>query len=322
MKTMLTKLTIRARSGLAFALLSILLLSVARKIETFSFVQVKCREYPGKFRVAVLISGQPRTLIMNFDNPHFPKGLEQMNLDASFPSLDFIEKEAPVVASFHNFLYPSLKSFDVFFMISIPSEIDVETRKRQADVYCNALRPNDTKTRIVCKAESDIIIPYSPEIMKNFFYSGEKVYENGLLQQLYGLYYVNRMRKIHELKTGTRYSHMMRVRPDIIFAQKFPPLQSLDFGRINTPNILYASSACCCGNEDWFGIGAVDIMDRYFDRISTLFQTFDAHWRDDVWSAESFLISFLERHNAKLSMESRIVACVVKPTNRRASSAW
>ena len=115
---------------------------------------------------------------------------------------------------------------------------------------------------------------------------------------------------------------MLRVRPDVIFAEKFPPLTSLDFGRINTRNVLYASRACCCGNEDWFGVGTADIMDHYFDRISTLFQPFDANWRDNVWSAEAFLIDFLERYNANMLMESRILACVVKPLNRSTGSAW
>lgn len=302
---------------LGLVLFSVCLLGTILNLITLSFVEVKCHTEQRNFRTAVLISGQARTLTMDYEDEQFPKGLEHMIVNAEFPSLDFMEGKAPVAASFHRFLYTSLQDFDVFVMISIPSNIGEEVQKQRTDAYCNALKPLKETNQISCEARTDIALAYNrSEIMRNFYFEGNPTYENGLMQQLYGLHYVNEMRKEHERNTGIQYTHMVRVRTDIIFAQELPPLQSLDFGRIGARKVLYASRSCCCGNEDWFGLGTVDVMDHYFSRISLLFLTFDAHWRQNVWTAESFLVSFLDRHNAKLVSSSQIFACVVKPKNR------
>ena len=283
-----------------------------------------------EIRVAVLVSGQPRTLTMCLQDELFPKKLQPMLTNADVPWLDYEGNQPPVATSIHKFLYSWLQNFDVFFMISFPGDeqrtLSQEIRKQKADKYCNALRPKNETHRIFCQARNnDVTMEYTEEIMGKFVHKGKRTLENGLLQQLYGLYYVNKMRKEHEKLTGVRYTHIIRLRPDVIIARSFPSVASLDFGSSAAPNILYASDLCCCGNQDWFGIGTSEVMNYYFDRILMLFQTFDRRWQEGlkVWTAEAFLEQILKsQQNATLVPEDRIVACIIKPISRKGGSEW
>jgi len=85
-------------------------------------------------------------------------------------------------------------------------------------------------------------------------------------------------------------------------------------------NIFHAHKAtCCCGNEDWFGIGHTEVMDKYLDRLLYLpYRDLQGWGLQPGWTAEQYLEAFLRLYAcAQLTDEPKIQACIVKPSDRR-----
>ena len=234
---------------------------------------------------------------------------------------------APRRQSIRENLFETLTNFDVFFYIEYPEGTSEEMMAHKTAEYCNLLRPSSGNNKITC--QSRVEIPQRADensvVWSNFFHAGHDAYIKGFLHQLYGLYRVNTMRKDFEQKTATTYAYLIRLRPDVGVFKPFPSLATLDFGTKTTPRVLIASKSCCCGNEDWFGVGQTEAMNRYFDRYLYL-QAAEHDWHEDFgfgWTAEHFAQVFLSKQlNATLTHHPDIFTCVVKPIDRSVGSEW
>ncbi|CAF1583171.1 unnamed protein product [Didymodactylos carnosus] len=126
------------------------------------------------------------------------------------------------------------------------------------------------------------------------------------------------MRKEYSIRTGTKYTHFIRLRPDAIFFTPFPSVSTLPFISPNgEPWILTGNKrACCCGNEDWFGIGTIDLMDTYFDRIDSILSY---KLINPSWTAEDYISYHLKVNgSAALNVDyEHLRVCIHKPLDRR-----
>jgi hypothetical protein len=124
----------------------------------------------------------------------------------------------------------------------------------------------------------------------------------------------------HSKEAGVQYSHMIRIRPDTAMLQPLPPLENFEFRdpRTGQARIFFANNTkCCCGNDDWFGIGEAWVMQQYMDRFLHL-QTF---WHPPLlggWAAETYLRYFLHvfANGTQLLTHPDIAACIGKPKTR------
>jgi hypothetical protein len=128
----------------------------------------------------------------------------------------------------------------------------------------------------------------------------------------------NAMRKGYSRTTGARYTHWIRLRSDSAFLDYFPNIETMRFVNESTgqPIVTFADMRkCCCGNEDWFGVGRIETMDAYFDRINTL-HAFQSTAR---WSAEDDLKYALNASaNAQLTdNDPKVQVCIYKPPDRK-----
>lgn len=279
----------------------------------------------GEKRVAILISGQPRSLGLNSADPLFPTNLDPMTLSEKFPEYR-PSGYAAVARSIQENLYQTLSNFDVFFLVEFPEGTPQDIMAERGATYCDLLKPTDSKNQLVCdiKIELPVHADHNSVVWANFVYAGQEKLILGLLHQLYGMYQVNKMRKEFELTHAIKYEYMIRLRPDVGVFKSFPSVTTLNFGVRSAPKVLTASKACCCGNEDWFGVGRTEVMDLYFDRYLHIQATYN-EWVNDsqVWAAEHFVELFIKnRLNASLEFHPEIFACVVKPTNRVSPSQW
>ena len=151
-----------------------------------------------------------------------------------------------------------------------------------------------------------------------YAYGKREGYRQGLLQQLDSLRQCNAVRKQHSRTRGTQYTPGIRLRPDSVFLEPFPDIGAMRFVTETTrqPIVVYATKTkCCCGNEDSFGVGTIETMNAYFDRIDIL-QTFRPN---SLWSAENVAAYALsELSNAQLLDNNPLVqVCIHKPPNRK-----
>ena len=157
--------------------------------------------------------------------------------------------------------------------------------------------------------------------LDTYGYGDSERMRQGLLQQLNGLLQCNAMRKEHSRKTGTRYTHWIRLRPDSAFLDYFPNIETMRFVDESTgqPIVTFADKRkCCCGNEDWFGVGRIETMDAYFDRINTL----QAFRSTASWSAEDYAHVRVECKCPcanSLVNDPRVQVCIYKPPDRKAA---
>lgn len=271
-------------------------------------------------QVAILVSGQPRSLVMEAGDARLPQNnseMAPMRLATGYPNMH----PGGIAASIHENLYEKLDSFDVFLLTEFPetaSDID-----QQGKQICNMLTPRNKTNEIICKSMKERRSKvHSLQIWESMFYSDNVEHQWQFLQQLQGMFLVNSMRRVHERNRGLSYEYLIRLRPDTMFFSPLPRLQSLDFGSFAAPRIVYASKSCCCGNEDWFGIGRTIDMSLYFDRFLYVQET-DWYTGDEVWTAESYLATFLSMHmNATLVPDERVQCCLVKPKNRVSPGEW
>lgn len=269
-------------------------------------------------RVAVCISGQPRTLKMQIDEENYPKSWAPMTCNVSTPII-----HGPVYQTIQDKLYTTLEKygFDVFMYVSSPGDEMLRTPSAGDRDVCEPLRPPNSTNKLFCSVEKEIRWRWKAPIMDEYWYPDDHGI-NGLHQQLYGMYKCNEMRKQYTSETGIDYDYIIRLRPDTSFLGVFPGLEDLDFANIGdrSSKIFHAhKGTCCCGNEDWFGIGRTDEMDKYLDRLLYLPHQDLLGWKlHPRWTAEQYLDTFLRLYaNSQLIDEPKIQACLVKPLDRR-----
>jgi hypothetical protein len=136
------------------------------------------------------------------------------------------------------------------------------------------------------------------------------------------MYKCNEMRKQYTSETGVDYDYIIRLRPDTSILEAFPDLEDLNFESTGdgASKVFHAhKGTCCCGNEDWFGIGHTEEMDKYLDRLLYLPHRDLWGWNlKPGWTAEQYLETFLHLYaSSQLIDEPKIQACLVKPLNRR-----
>ena len=138
-----------------------------------------------------------------------------------------------------------------------------------------------------------------------------------LVQQLYDQWRCLEAVKLHELRTGVRYTHLVRTRPDVAFYEPVGKrIAEMDFGSRDAPRVLISPrDACCCGNDDWFNIGTRDVMDRYMSRFLYL-QTLRHNIFSGPWTAEEYARAVLDPIGAEMKEDASLTACLLKPIDR------
>ena len=282
--------------------------------------QAASGNHSASIRVAVCVSGQPRTLSMVL-----PSVIPVMTMNPSVYAEGSTWRKSAfanqtTADSIQNMLFSKLPAFDVFMYVSTKEQHHREPKVNDTTV-CEPLRPRSQSNRLFCsvKREADINNPSTNlSVFNTYIYGASPPLRQGLLQQLDGLLQCNAMRKKHSEQTGTQYTHWIRLRPDSPFLEYFPNIETMPFvdGALRQPIVTYANKAkCCCGNEDWFGVGSIETMDAYFDRIRIL----DKFSSAAAWSAETFAAHALKvTANAQLIGNNPMVqACIFKPSDRR-----
>jgi hypothetical protein len=123
----------------------------------------------------------------------------------------------------------------------------------------------------------------------------------------------------HTIQNNIEYKYVMRLRPDM---GVFAPLPTSNIATFLNDRLVIRvvdRALCCCGNEDWFGIGHFEAMMPYLERIYQLQDIMYEHLKDLGWSwtAESFLVDYMQKHfNVQIKGDLPIAGCIVKPTNR------
>ena len=273
-------------------------------------------------RVAVCVSRQPRTL-----NMILPPQLKVMNVDPRVFGKSSLWKKLGLrnrttADNIQSLLFNKLPAFDVFMYVSTKEKHQREPKVNDVTI-CESLRPRSSSNRLFCSVEKEVDIT-SPSInitaLDTYGYGDSERMRQGLLQQLNGLLQCNAMRKEHSRKTGTRYTHWIRLRPDSAFLDYFPNIETMRFVDESTgqPIVTFADKRkCCCGNEDWFGVGRIETMDAYFDRINTL----QAFRSTASWSAEDYATYALNAsaHAQLTGNDPRVQVCIYKPPDRKAA---
>ena len=87
-----------------------------------------------------------------------------------------------------------------------------------------------------------------------------KLHAEGQVQQMYAWWRVNELRKRHEEEKQMQYDWIVRMRADVLFVQRIPPLEHYAPDRITVP--LFHNNCHPCLN-DKFAIGPAQMMDVY-----------------------------------------------------------
>ena len=268
-------------------------------------------------RTAVCVTGQIRSLNLNPSSPTWPN--QRLGIPQKW---DFsMMKSGPTVAeTIQKNLFSALGDFDVFMTISTKGG----TREpKVGDMSaCEPLRPRKSGSKLFCEVLPESKRPLYAEaaggIWQRFYYSKRPDLQQGLLQQLYGMYQCSTNIKRQVISSGIQYDYIVRLRPDTWFHLPVPPIQSLLISKsvIKYSDYMYYSG----GNEDWFGMGHVDAMLPYLDRYLALQEiSADIPWMRSMktWTAERFLREYLQHtYNITLETDKRIAAGIVKPTTR------
>lgn len=271
------------------------------------YVDVNTKRTP---RVAVCVSGQLRTLTLSPDSEDHPHGYQPMRSILPPPNMT-------VAQSIQRNLYSKLFNPDVFMHVAT-RETEHEPTVNDTSV-CEPLRPPGG--RLFCAVDKEVEVPKLDTPIWNSFTQKNRRAEQGLLQQMSGLFQCYSMIEKHMLTTGTNYDWIARVRPDNYF-HNVPSLESLLLDS-KRPTVWYSNPKyCCCGNEDSFGIAPARYMKHYFQRFLYFQQTEWEYLKHDkpLWNSESHLQGHLLLNGVLLKKHSDIQICCVKPRHRRRGS--
>jgi hypothetical protein len=229
--------------------------------------------------------------------------------------------------------------FDVFMYVSVAERNETEkgdgsgkTRDKVRypiigdNTTCEPLRPQNQSNRLFCSvAREPHLVAAFPETYKNYWYGDSPKFSTQLLHQLR-----DQLLCLHQVEAQggiAKYSHMIRLRPDLQIRRPLPPMYTLDFGQPHQRKILCGGlNWCCCGNEDIFSVSTYDVMRTYTSRYNTL-QSLPAEialsttgYYNGKWTAETFLKGELARvEKASFVFDRRIAACTVRPISRKNS---
>ena len=251
-------------------------------------------------RTAVCMSGQMRTLNMEPSDAAYPLAWNALLVDAQgkprvgSPREDL--KGMTVAQSIVAHLYPALGDVDVF--------VAMATRGRPREPLvgdasvCESLRPPKVGAFLSCDLWSEFDLPLFNETSPLWSGYVMKNYKQGFLQQLYGMWRCHEAVKLREIATGVRYSHIVRIRPDIavIAPVRVSHISELDFGSPDAPTILIADKTqCCCGNEDWLNVGERGPMEVFLERYAYLQALPPPAALKPMWDAEEYARASLVR---------------------------
>ena len=96
--------------------------------------------------------------------------------------------------------------------------------------------------------------------------TGVKACAEGQVQIMYGLHRANAMRKKREEAQGFSYDWVVRLRTDVLFSQKIPPLTAYPMDRLTVPAFHNDRPGCHECLNDRFAIGPSHVMDVLLDQ--------------------------------------------------------
>lgn len=265
---------------------------------------------------AICISGQLRSLNMNYQSSEFPQNLEPMTTSFTSQNLQGRSVAETIVQN----VYPFVGEFDVFMTVAT---LEGPREPKVGDLTaCASLTPL-SPARMFCEInlQRDVGGLENDEIWKTFVYSGSPRLQQGLLQQLSGLQQCSMMISRQMLKENVQYRYIMRIRPDMAVMGPIPSISSILNSHEQDIIKIVHKENCCCGNEDWFGVGHFTAMQIYLQRISALYSLSREFLRAGSWKAESFLVHYLKtNYNITLMQEKEVLGCIVKPNTRQSAS--
>ena len=98
--------------------------------------------------------------------------------------------------------------------------------------------------------------------------TGVKACAETQVQIIYDLYRANMMRKRREEALGFSYDWVIRLRADVLFTQKVPPLSTYPTDRLTVPTFHNDRPACHPCLNDRFAIGPSHVMDVLMDQYA------------------------------------------------------
>ena len=97
-----------------------------------------------------------------------------------------------------------------------------------------------------------------------------KLHAEGQVQQMYAWWRVNELRKRHEEEQRMQYDWIVRMRADVLFVQRIPPLEHYAPDRITVPLFHNNRPGCSPCLNDRFAIGPALLMDVYMEQYLRL----------------------------------------------------
>ena len=266
-------------------------------------------------RVAICVSGQPRSLMISLNDPLFPKDFRPMTV-TNIPNADMNVSE-----SIWTRLYPSLGDFDVFMFVQTTESSPREPKVGDTTV-CDPLAPVSRENKLFCEVVKDELpeeysaVNHPEQVWYGFGGTTSMIGKQGLMKQLYGMQQCGRMIEEEIKRSGKVYDHVIRLRPDTYFAKPIPKIIDMQFTDGKSNIIWYYSWQCSGGNVDTFAIGKYKDMKRYLNRIDSF--RLSRMCKKNGFISESFLEEYMKLDsNVILKAHPDIVACVVKPKDRR-----
>ena len=140
------------------------------------------RYAPNTSRTAVCVSGQIRSLNMQPGSPGWPTSWWRQWL-AHIPAG---VEQGTVAETLHTNLFSALDDFDVFMTISTR---EGEREPRVGDLSaCEPLQPRNPLSRLFCEVLPERTLWSDSQVWSTFYYRTRALQE-GLLQQLYGMWH-------------------------------------------------------------------------------------------------------------------------------------
>jgi hypothetical protein len=262
-------------------------------------------------RTALCMSGQTRTLNWAPSDDAYPTSWRDVIVQDARGNSIGPRPRSPkedlhgmtVAESIRVNLYPILGDVDVF--VAIATKGAAREPAAGDSRVCDSLRPTTPDAFVSCDIWMEFDLPlFSESPIWNGYYL--KNYKQGFLQQLYGMWRCHEAIKRREIETGVRYSHVVRIRPDVAIPARanVSHISDLDFGSHDAPIVLMADKKqCCCGNEDWFNVGERGPMELFLERFVYLQASAPVPATlGPFWDAEIYAAAVLVRYMWALSL--------------------
>ena len=116
---------------------------------------------------------------------------------------------------------------------------------------------------------------------------------------------------------NVEYRYIMRLRPDMAV---FAPLTSNINTFLDDRLVIHGvdKTVCCCGNEDWFGIGHFVVMMPYLERLYSLQDSMQEYLSQNSWTAEDSMVEYMRQDfGVQVKVDLPLQGCLVKPRSRQ-----